>query len=79
MNGWSVMEILRDAWWWLCDRPLVLRLWLCDRLAGPLPETEADRIRRRSTMPIIPPRQRWWFFLAATLLLGKRSVESASR
>ena len=31
----------------LRDLPLLARLWLLDRAAGPYPETEADRIRER--------------------------------
>ena len=30
---------------WITDLPLRAELWLLDRIAGPLPETEADRIR----------------------------------
>jgi len=29
------------------DLPIVAQLWLLDRLAGPYPETAADRIRER--------------------------------
>ena len=32
---------------WLRDAPILARLWLFDRIAGPYPETEADRIRER--------------------------------
>ncbi len=36
------------------------KLWLNDRIAGPYPETEADRIRRRSMIPMVFARRRWW-------------------
>ncbi len=32
---------------WLRDLPFRTRLWLLDRVVGPYPETEADRIRQR--------------------------------
>jgi hypothetical protein len=32
---------------WLRDLPMLAGLWLLDRVAGPYPETEADRIRQR--------------------------------
>ncbi len=32
---------------WLRDAPIRAGLWLLDRIAGPYPETEADRIRER--------------------------------
>jgi hypothetical protein len=32
---------------WLRDLPILTGLWLLDRIAGPYPETEADRIRQR--------------------------------
>jgi len=32
---------------WILDRPLVFRLWLLDRIAGPLPETEVDQIEEQ--------------------------------
>ncbi len=32
---------------WLRGVPIAARLWLLDRIAGPYPETEADRIRER--------------------------------
>jgi hypothetical protein len=32
---------------WLRDAPILAGLWLLDRIAGPYPETEADRIRER--------------------------------
>jgi hypothetical protein len=32
---------------WLRDLPTLAGLWLLDRVAGPYPETEADRIRER--------------------------------
>ena len=32
---------------WLCHAPTLAGLWLLDRIAGPYPETEADRIRER--------------------------------
>jgi hypothetical protein len=32
---------------WLRDLPILTGLWLLDRVAGPYPETEADRIRQR--------------------------------
>jgi hypothetical protein len=32
---------------WLRDLPILARLWLLDRIAGPYPLTEADRIRER--------------------------------
>jgi hypothetical protein len=31
----------------LRDLPVLAGLWLLDRVAGPYPETEADRIRQR--------------------------------
>jgi hypothetical protein len=33
--------------WRLGDLSISARLWLLDRIAGPYPETEADRIRER--------------------------------
>jgi hypothetical protein len=36
---------LRRFLWWISDLPITARLWLLDRIAGPFPETEADRIR----------------------------------
>jgi hypothetical protein len=33
--------------YWLRDLPMLARLWLLDRAAGPAAETEADRIRER--------------------------------
>ena len=38
---------LRRFLWWISDLPIIARLWLFDRIAGPFPETEADRIRER--------------------------------
>lgn len=38
---------LRRFLWWISDLPLVARLWLLDWIAGPYPETEADRIREQ--------------------------------
>jgi len=38
---------LRRFLWWIGDLPLRMELWLVDRIAGPLPETEADRIREQ--------------------------------
>ena len=32
---------------WLPRRATIAGLWLLDRIAGPYPETEADRIRER--------------------------------
>jgi hypothetical protein len=32
---------------WLRDLPMLAGLWLLDRVAGPYPETQADRIRQR--------------------------------
>jgi hypothetical protein len=32
---------------WLRDLPMLAGLWLLDRVAGPYPETEADRIREQ--------------------------------
>jgi len=32
---------------WLRDAPILAGLWLLDRIAGPYPETEADRIGER--------------------------------
>jgi hypothetical protein len=32
---------------WLRNFPTLAGLWLLDRVAGPYPETEADRIRER--------------------------------
>jgi hypothetical protein len=32
---------------WLRDLPILTGLWLLDRVSGPYPETEADRIRQR--------------------------------
>ena len=32
---------------WLRDFPMLAGLWLLDRISGPYPETEADRIRMR--------------------------------
>ena len=52
------MTMIRHLWWGLCDLPLTIRLWLADRIAGPLPETEADRIRRRSTILLVFRRRR---------------------
>jgi hypothetical protein len=34
---------------WPRDAPILAGLWLLDRISGPYPETEADRIRERST------------------------------
>lgn len=30
-------------------------LWLCDRIAGPMPETEADRVREREEAGKVVP------------------------
>lgn len=38
---------------WLSNVRSRAALWLCGRIAGPLPETEADRVRKRSTIPLI--------------------------
>ncbi len=32
---------------WLRDLPIRAELWVLDRIAGPYPETEADRIREQ--------------------------------
>src|SRR5688572_12717808 len=37
---------------------LIAALWLCDRFAGPMPETEADRIREREEAAKIVPLPR---------------------
>ena len=34
-------------WEWLRDVPVRAGLWLCDKIAGPYPETEADRSREQ--------------------------------
>jgi hypothetical protein len=39
------------------DLPLRARLWVYDWIAGPLPETEEDRVRRRSNIPIVLDRR----------------------
>lgn len=50
---------LRRFWWWLNDLTLQSELWLFDRIAGPSPQTEADRIREyrmqrlRRAFPVI--------------------------
>ena len=41
----SDIRSLRRFFWWLSDLPLRAELWLLDRIAGPHPETAADRIR----------------------------------
>lgn len=38
---------LTSLMWQLGDLSISARLWLLDRIAGPYPETEADRIRER--------------------------------
>lgn len=43
----SDISRLRRFFWWVSDLPLRAELWLLDRIAGPLPETEADRIREQ--------------------------------
>ncbi len=43
----SDIRRLRRLFWWISDIPLRVELWLLDRIAGPYPETDADRIRER--------------------------------
>ena len=45
----SMSEITRlyRLFWWIRDLPLRAELWLLDQIAGPFPETEADRIREQ--------------------------------
>jgi hypothetical protein len=38
---------LRRFFWWISDLSITVRLWLLDRIAGPFPETEADRVREQ--------------------------------
>jgi hypothetical protein len=45
------MNLLRR----LRDLPLSTVLWICDRIAGPMPETEADRIREREEAAKVVP------------------------
>jgi hypothetical protein len=52
---------IRHGLFWLGDLSLSARLWFWDRVAGPLPETEDDRARRRSTIPIMVRRRAKWF------------------
>ena len=39
---------------WLRDAPILAGLWLLDRISGPYPETEADRIRERRSAAATP-------------------------
>jgi hypothetical protein len=43
----SEIPRLRRLLWWITDLPLRAELWLADWIAGPFPETEADRIREQ--------------------------------
>jgi hypothetical protein len=43
----SEITRLRRLFWWIRDLPLRMELWLVDWIAGPLPETEADRVREQ--------------------------------
>jgi hypothetical protein len=42
----------------LCNFPMLAGLWLCDWIAGPMPETEADRIRERAEAAKVVPLAR---------------------
>jgi hypothetical protein len=41
----SEIPRLRRLLWWIGDLQIRVEFWLLDRVAGRLPETEADRIR----------------------------------
>jgi hypothetical protein len=40
---------------WFRDLPVIAHLWISDRIAGPMPETEADRIREREEAAKVVP------------------------
>ena len=48
----SETPYLRRFLWWIGDLPIRVESWLLDQIAGPYPETEADRIREQRTEPL---------------------------
>jgi hypothetical protein len=55
------MRHLRLKRWldWVRDLPILAGLWGLDRIAGPMPETEADQIREREEeAKVVPLRAR---------------------
>lgn len=49
------METLWRIAYWIIDRPLVFQLWLCDLIAGPMPDQEPVKEPTREDMDQFDP------------------------
>ena len=50
-----MIPVWRRILWWIADRPLVFRIWLCDRIAGPTTDEEIDKQTIREDMGQFAP------------------------